>query len=278
MKLSDQNNLLGVLIFGLVIFFGGVLFAQYSPGDSLKIQINISSCPMEFWLDSLPYNPFIAGGEEQDTFILWWEYEGFHDTLPMKLKWETIYIVGSRLRDASGVPISPPQMQAILVINTGCPLLDFELSTYAKTLPGEEPWWEPNNTNEVTTGKYVLQALVTGYGTPRLQWSDTVRFKTSAAHYWVVKDTTSPQMIKDSLLAGGDICCFYSGDALGFDEIATIDEHGVGLWPTDTMETDTTNGVFFLHLALTTPDNMTGLTDDRLEGLIVLVIRAKVRE
>ena len=277
---------MGATLKGIVQkFFPGLLiltllsttsYAQYSAGDSVKIMIQISSCPMAFVIDSLPHNPYLPGSPEQDTFWLWYEYEGFHTTHPTEIKWQTIYIVGSRVRDASGTPIEPPQMQALLVINTGCPPLDFELSTYAQTSTGE-PWWEPNDTNEIARGKYVLQALATGYGTPRLQWADTVRFQTPAAYYWVVPDTLHPKAIKDSILPDGNICCFYSEDHLGFAEIPTIDSHGVNLQPTDTVATDTLNGVFFLHLALTTPSAATAYTETNFEGVIVLVIQARVR-
>ena len=275
-----------IYIFVIILFFNGLLFAQYTLADSIKIQITISSCPMQFEIDSLPRNPNVGGMPVQDTFWMWWEYEGFHDTELMKLKWETMYLVGSRIRDVGGVPIDPPQMQAILVVNTGCPPLDFELSTYARSLPDtaipDSSWWEPNDTNSIERsddrGKYVLQALATGYGTPSLMWADSVRFKTSAAYYWVVKDTFHPQAIKDSVLAGGDIGYFYSEDHLGFDEIPTIDAHGVNITKFIEESPDTANSVFFLHMALTTPSLMTSLTDsEQLKGYIILVVRARVR-
>ena len=270
-----------VAVAGILLSFSSV-FAQYSLADSVKIQITIASCPMQFEIDSLPRNPMAGGMPEQDTFWMWWEYEGFHDIYPDKLKWETIYIVGSRVRDAGGTPVEPPQMQAIIVINTGCPPLDFELSTYAKSLPDtpmpDSSWWEPNDTNQVDRNKYVLQALATGYGTPRLMWADSVRFQTPDAYYWVVRDTLHPRMIKDSVLAGGYIGYFYSEDRLGFDEIPTIDSHGVNISKFVPTSPDTANSVFFLHMALTTPSIMTSyMPGEQFKGYIILVIRARVR-
>ena len=256
----------------IILILAGMVFAQYSGGDSVLISITISTCPMMFTIDSLPTHPTLPGLPQQDTFFLKDIYAPFLGG--DSLSWEATYLVG-QLRSAGGIV-----EQAIMILDTGCVPLDFELSTYSVWVDTSadtvgSPWWTPNDSTVSNPNEYILRAIATGFNTPRLPLADTVQFKREESYYYVVRET--PREIKDSVVyMGSDTvrCCFYSADLYGYDLIPTIDETGVNLqgWSSPYPQKS-----FYLHLALTTPTSMgTDLT--HLEGMIILHIRGMAHE
>ncbi len=256
----------------IILFLFAAVFAQYSAGDSVLISITISTCPMMFTIDSLPTHPTLPGLPQQDTFFLNDIYAPFLGG--DSLSWEATYLVGE-LRSAGGIVVQP-----IMVVDTGCVPLDFELSTYAMwsdttTHTFITPWWTPNDSTISMGNEYILRAIATGYNTPRLPLADTIVFKSPESYYYIV--TGTPQEIIDStVIMGSDTvrCRFYSDDLYGYDQIPTIDETGVGLlgWTASYPEKS-----FYLHMALTTPKQM-GTDYTHLEGMIVLHIRGMAHE
>lgn len=249
--------------------FLGIVFAEEREaiGDSVAISISVSSCPMMFVIDSLARHPELPGFPEQDTFFL--NYI-IHGASYMPLEWSSTYLVGDR-REIAGVYAG----QGIMVYDSGCVRLDFELSTFAYDTLGAS-WWQPSNTIVPSANKYVLRAIATGINTPKIFWIDTTNFMGPESYYYLV--TNTPREIKDSAvtIVGTEttaICCFYSRNLYGYNVIPTIDASGVGLrgrtYPLH-------QKAFFLHLALTTPA-MFGSDADRLTGIIVLRIQARPR-
>ncbi len=260
----------GVGVFLLLSLGFGLLRAQYDAGDSVAIVLTIVSCPMRFELDSLCRHPTLPGMPEQDTCFLPIIYRDFLEPGHDSLEWETTYLVG-QIVDAA------PTIQAIAVKNTGCVPLDFELTTHAITLSGD-PWWTPSDTSEPGPNQYVLRAIATGAGTPRLTWADSVYFEEPRSLFYVIHDDSHPieiARIDTSLGAEPAYCCFYSDTLYGWSTIPTIRSSGVALrgMPPDSSGTD---WYFYLHVALTTPlSAYHGTSTEHLAGYIVLTIRAK---
>ncbi len=223
---------------------------------------------MRFKIDSLPQHPTYPS--RQDTFFLNFLY-GMYLGID-SLDWGATYMVGD-LRSVSGTIYE----QAIMIIDTGCVPLDFELFTEAVYYDADgdsfaSPWWLPNDTNAIAANKYILRAIATGFNTPRLSIADTINFMGPESYYYVVSST--PREIKDSTVSPTEICCFYSRDLYGYDVIPTIDSTGLNLqgwsWPYEQKS-------FYLHLSLTTPA-LVGTDHTHLTGMIILHIRGMAHE
>jgi hypothetical protein len=270
MRSFDNNEYKGstmkkltITFFLIITFFAMPAFAQWDLGDSVAISISISSCPLMFEIDSLPAD-LVLPDTVSDTFYpatIYYSLFGGDELLD----WNTTYIIGDLTSDII------PQLQSILIKNTGCIPLDMELSSHAIPAAG---WWTPNDSIVSKPNKYILRAIASGIGKPKVLFADSLRFIGPESKYYVV--TGTPREIKDSMVVvPGDTmyCCYYSKNLYSWDQMPSIDINGTdirGRTFSDALRS------FYLHLSLTTPLGA-GSTGDRLTGLIVLTITAHAR-